>query len=409
MNIERTEDQYIDLLLASVDLQAGHNLLIRAEPIHWDLCNRIAVAAYQRGANYVHVISMHEKLKRARIDHAPEESLDFVPEFVPAQYREFADGSWAVLVLVGPEDPDLMADADPVRSGRIGKAQAQAMQEFRDRLQRDRFGWCIGAVPTPKWAAKVTGLPAGDEAVARLWEIMTPILRLDHENPAAEWKSHARTLKARARKLTEMGLSSLHLRSGDTDLRVGLLPESTWIGGGGQKPDGRPFLPNVPTEEVFTTPHRERTNGHAVVTRPVQVLGKIVEGAWFTFENGVVTDYGADRGAEILTQYFEIDKNANRLGEIALVDSTSPVFTSETVFYNILFDENAACHMALGSSYPGCVAGSENLDNEAYVAHGGNRSNLHTDFMIGTPDISVSGETASGETVEIMRDGRFAL
>ncbi|MFP4642942.1 MAG: aminopeptidase [Spirochaetales bacterium] len=409
MNIERVKEQYIDLLLEALDLQAGQNLLIRAEPVHWDLCNRIAAAAYRLGANYVHVMSMHEGLRKARIDFAPDESLDYVPEFVPAQYREFADGSWAVLALAGPQDPDLLSEADPARSGRIGKANARAMQEFRERMQRDRFAWCVAGVPTPKWAAKVTGLPAGARAEERLWEIMVPILRLDRENPAEQWRSHAETLKARARTLTDMGLSSLHFRSGETDLRVGLLPESVWIGGGGEKPDGRPFLPNVPTEEVFTTPHRERTNGHAVVTRPVQVLGKIVEGAWFSFENGVVSDYGAKKGADILEQYFGIDEHANRLGEIALVDSTSPVFTSETVFYNILYDENAACHMALGSSYPGCVAGSEDLDNDAYVERGGNRSNLHTDFMIGTPDISVSAETASGDTVEIMREGRFVL
>lgn len=407
MNIQNVKSRYLTLLLSAVDLQPGQNLLIRAEPIHWDFCNRLAEAAYKAGANYVHVIADHGELSKARINHAPEESLDYVPEFVRRQYSECADGNWAVLALNGPEDPDLMKSVDSGRSGRVGKANAEALREFRDKMQRDRFAWCVAALPTPKWAAKVFNTEPSQEAVERLWQVMEPILRLDRESPTDEWHEHARMLKARARRFSDMNINLLHFQTENTDLRVGLLPGSIWIGGGGEKPDGRTFLPNVPTEEVFTTPHRLHAEGKVQVTRPVLALGKIVEGAWFEFEGGRVKRFGADKGRDVLEQYFAIDENADRLGEIALVDSSSPVFESGTVFYNILYDENAACHMALGSSYPGCMAGSDSLTDEQYVQAGGNRSNLHTDFMIGTPDISVTAETADGSRIALMRDGRF--
>lgn len=403
MSIDEIHERYIELLLTSVDLQAGGKLLIRAEPIHWEFINRVAEAAYRRGARYVHVMANHAALGKARIGNAPEDSLDWLPDFVPQQYREFADGSWSVLALNGPEDPDLFRDVNAVRSGRVSKAQAKAMHEFRDSMQRDRFAWCVAALPTPMWAKKVTG----EEDVEALWKIMTPILRLDRDDPPAEWFSHGEKLKARARKLGDRAIESLRFRAGETDLSVGLLPESVWVGGGAEKPDGRAFLPNVPTEEVFTTPHRMKTEGFARASRPVLVLGKLVEGAWFEFSDGAVVNFGAEAGSDILEQYFAIDEHARRLGEIALVDSDSPVFQSKTVFYNILYDENAACHMALGSSYPSCVAGSESWSEESYVAKGGNRSDLHTDFMIGTDTIDVTAKTSDGAEFAVMRDGRF--
>ncbi len=407
MTIETLRHKYIDLMLSAVDLRPGQNLAIRTEPVHWPLCNQIAEAAYRRGARYVHVLADHPGLHKVRVENAGEDALGYVPTFLPETYRCFVEEEWAVIALVGPEDPDIHEALDPVRNAQVGKAHAETMREFRDAMQTNRFAWVVAAAPTPKWAAKVIGGPADSSAVDRLWRLMTPILRLDEDEPDKAWFEHAELLKARARRLTDLAISRLHFQSDGTDLSVGLLPQSVWIGGGSEKPDGRSFVPNIPTEEVFTTPHRLAVEGKARVTRPVLVLGRMVNGAWFEFSEGRVVDFGAERGVEALQQYFAIDENARRLGEIALVDSTSPVFESNTVFYNILYDENAACHMALGSSYPSCVDGAESLTSEEYIELGGNRANLHTDFMIGGGDISVTAYTGAGERIELIRDGRF--
>lgn len=407
MTIDTVRHRYIDLMLSAVDLRPEQNLAIRTEPVHWSLSNQIAEAAYRRGARYVHVLADHPGLHKARVEHAAEETLDYVPTFVPDTYRRFVEEKWAVIALLGPEDPDIHEGLDPVRNAKVGKAQADALREFRDAMQANRFAWLVAAAPTPKWASKVLGGPADSSAVERLWRLMTPILRLDRDEPEKAWFEHAELLKVRARRLTDLAISRLHFRAEGTDLTVGLLPQSVWIGGGSEKPDGRPFVPNIPTEEVFTTPHRLVAEGSVRITRPVLVLGRMVEGARFEFSEGRVVDFGAERGVEALEQYFAIDENTRRLGEIALVDSSSPVFESNTVFYNILYDENATCHMALGSSYPSCVDGAGSLSSEEYIELGGNRANLHTDFMIGTGDITVTADTGTGERIELMRDGRF--
>lgn len=401
--------RYIDLLLTALDLEPGNKLAIRSEPAHRDFVLSIAERAYQAGASYVHVMAGDPRIHKARVEHAATDSLSYVPDFLRDEYMTFTDGSWCLLSLVGPEFPDLLEDIDAGRNAIIGKAQAEALKPFREALQNDRFAWCVAAVPTQGWAGKIFGSDTGPEAVERLWDVLVPILRLDHDNPGTAWKEHAARLQERARILTQRNVRELHFQNSGTDLRVALLETSLWVGGGARKPSGRPFLPNVPTEEVFTTPRKNGTQGKAVITRPVMVLGKIVTGAWFEFVDGRVESFGAEKGADTLEKYFEIDPNARYLGEIALVDSGSPVFESKTVFYNILYDENAACHMALGSSYPTCVEGGTGMSSEEYAQAGGNQSTLHTDFMIGSSDLNVDATTFDDGSFPVMRDGRFVI
>ncbi len=409
MDTHTRTSRYIDLLLTALDLEPGNRLAIRSEPAHRDFVLAVVERAYQAGASYVHVMAADPRIHKARVEYATADSLSWVPGFVRDEYMSFTDGSWCLLSLVGPEFPDLLETIDTGRNAIVGKAQAETLKPFREALQSDRFAWCVAAVPTEGWARKVFGADAGADPVEKLWNVMVPILRLDSERPGTAWKEHAALLQERARLLTGRKVRELHFRTADTDLTVGLLEQSIWVGGGARKPSGRPFLPNVPTEEVFTTPRKLGTHGRARVTRPVMVLGRIVTGAWFEFVDGRVESFGAEQGADTLEKYFEIDPNASYLGEIALVDAGSPVFESNTVFYNILYDENAACHMALGSSYPTCVDGGVDLSPDEYEKLGANQSTLHTDFMIGSQDMNVDASTFDGGSFPVMRDGRFVI
>lgn len=403
---------YADLIVSMVNIDEGRNLQIRGEPVHWELIQHIAEAAYRRGARFVGARSEHPGLQKARIEHSADEYLDYVPRQVEAVNDIFIEDEWAVVAIAGMEDPDYFSDVDVERNARVGKAMSRAMKPFRRALQSDRFPWIVVSAPTDGWARKVFGAGAGNPgATARedLWETLRPVLRLDTEDPVEAWREQSRSLKRRAAVLDRLDVKWLHFEGPGTDLHVGIPDGALWIGGPAHTPGGLEFLPNLPTEEVFTTPDYRLTTGRVAVTRPVTVMGKVVEGAWFEFEDGRVVNFGADRNAEVIARYLDMDEGAAYAGEIALVDSGSPIFRSGQVFYNILLDENAACHIALGGAYPGCIRGGNELSDEELPAIGANVSVVHTDFMIGSEEINVTARTRSGDDVAVLRDGRFVL
>ncbi|MFW5814996.1 MAG: aminopeptidase [Spirochaetota bacterium] len=400
---------YADLIISSVNLQPGQNLLVKAEPGHWGFVTTLAARAYDHGAKYVHVYADHPLLQRARIEHSRPEYLTYVPDFRRDANNLMLDESWALVSIKSPEDPDALSGVDPQRNGTVQKAIFEADFPFRRAVQADRLRWTVVAVPTEKWAAKVLGREADPTAEEELWNVMKPILRLDRPDPRAAWAEHRRRLAARREALDALSLDAVRFDGPGTELTVGLSQRSIWVGGGGQSPDGLEFMPNLPTEEVFTTPDFRRTSGRVAVTRPVQLLGTIVEGAWLRFEEGRVVECGATAGGSTLDRYFELDERARYVGELALVDADSPIYRSGLVFYNTLFDENAACHIALGSSYPKCLRDGETLSPDEYRAAGANTSTLHTDFMIGSPQVTVTGIRGDGNEVPIIGGGAFQL
>lgn len=399
---------YANLILSSVALQPDQSLLIKAEPAHWPFITVLSELAYKRGARYVHVRADHADLYRSRVENSPPEHLAHVPEWHDLENRTMIDEGWALISIKSPEDPDSLRDLDPTRHGMVQKAQSEANLEFRRATQASKLRWIVVAYPTEKWAAKVLGDP-GPAASDELWAAMRSILLLDRDDPAAAWHEQSRRLKARQDQLDALELTALRFSGPGTHLRVGLSDRSRWIGGGDVAADGISFLPNLPTAEVFTTPDCRATEGRVAMTRPVQILGTIVVGGWLEFAEGRVVDSGADQGGEILARYLELDGRARYLGELALVDTASPIYQSGLVFYNTLYDENAACHIALGSSYPKCIVGADQMSDEEYQAAGGNRSTVHTDVMISSPDVDVTGETRSGADVEIITAGSFVI
>ena len=406
---------YANVLLTSVNLQKGQCLLVYAQPVHLPFAGLLAEEAYKRGARYVRFDNNetdNPALYKARIEHSAEEYLDYAPRSRYEAYGIAIDEDWAIISIHAPEDPDFLADLDTDRSARCVRATAQAMKPYRRRIvMENEVVWLVAFLPTEKMAALILGLTPGPEAVEELWKLLIPILRLDQKDPAAAWAAHCGELAARADRLNTLALDSLRFEGPGTDLTVGLLPGSVWRGGLDHTSKGRAFFPNIPTEEVYTSPDARRAEGRASFSRPVLVptVGKIVEDGWVEFRNGRAVDWGARSGKEVLDTLLSMDEGARSLGETALVDGSSPIYASGRVFYNMLFDENAACHVALGSAYPACVRGTEGLPDDRLSAMGVNVSMVHTDFMIGSPEMDVTGKARDGRTVRIMNKGAFLV
>jgi aminopeptidase len=405
--MERAREYAHLLLRAGVNLQPGTCLWVSSQPVHWPFLTLLAEEAYDLGARFVEIDAIHPRLPRARVDRAAENELDFVPAYRKRFYDELIREPWARMDITGSEFPDLFADADAARFARMQTASRRAAKPLMEACGAGRIPWCVAALPTPRWAAKVLGVEASAQAARALWRIMLPVLRLDHPDPVRTWRNLAAACERRGRVLTAYRFARLQFEGPGTDLTVHCLEGGIWSGGAITSPDGHAFIPNLPTEEVFTAPDFRRTTGQVAVTRPVEVLGKPVVGAWFAFEGGRVEAFGADQGREQLEAFFDMDPQARCVGEVALVDCRSPIYQSGRIFHNILYDENAACHIALGSGYPVALPGGAAMSREALRTAGVNQSLLHTDFMIGNESIRVTGLTRTGETVPILVDGQF--
>ena len=283
----------------------------------------------------------------------------------------------------------------------------KAQEKYKQAVMTDRFNWNVCAIPTEKWAAKVLGRAPGPQAERKLWRLLAPIYRLDRPDPIDAWKRHCAALSARAQALNSLAIKYLHFKSPHTDLKVGLHRKALWKGGYSVSSDGIRFIPNLPTEEVFTTPDFRAAEGTVSLTRPAIIFEKEVLGARLEFAGGKVTKVSARTNEQTLRDLIAIDEGAARLGEIALVDGNSPIFKSKKIFYNILFDENASCHFAFGSAYPSCLEGGVQMSVGERKKHGINHSIIHNDVMIGSEEIDVTATTYDGKTAHIIKQGLF--
>jgi aminopeptidase len=399
------------LLRVGVNLQQGQSLRLRGEPAHREFMLIVAEEAYRAGARAVKFELRDSRHTRIRADNLDARYLEHVPGYVEKELETFLDEEWALLTLDGEEDPGILDEVDKDRLAAIERAESRARRFFSRQVIANRLVWCIAPCPTPKWAEKVLGVPSPDpaKAVGELWDILSPILRLDRQDPVAAWKDHSARLQDRSRALNALHIDRLHVVGPGTDLEIGLMPKSRFTGGSAVSAKGITFIPNLPTEEVFTTPDFRRAEGKVRCTRPVKVMGVPVEGLAFEFTGGEVKSFTAGRGREAVESFLGIDAEARRIGEVALVDAESPVSRSGRTFHSILFDENAACHFALGGGCPDALEGGEAMSEAELRAVGCNVSLVHTDFMMGSPEVSVFGLTAEGSRREIIREGAFLI
>ena len=425
---DRDIEQYLHLLIRlGVNLQPGQSLVIRTEPVHRDFTLELAAAAYNAGAKYVAIEYSDMRLQSIRVKSNTEEALEHLPSYMEAIAQERKDDSWAAISLVGEEDPSLPAQLDPNKLRIVQTADYRAMMPWRSSMMELKQQWNVAALPTAAWAQKVfPDLPA-ESALPRFWQEIRRIIRLDRDDPLAAWNEHLANLASARATLQEKQVRALHFYDpapgpdgkASTDLTIGLTDKPHWAGGnsglGGSSDEGLEdedqertpvFLPNIPTEELFTTPHRLRVNGWTRTSRPSFPFRREVEEASFRFEDGRVTEFSAGRDQETYEQFFAVE-GTRYLGEVALVDVSSPIFRSGLTYYNTLFDENAACHMAFGQAYPIGLEGGADLSPEELLEAGVNKSDLHLDVMIGTATLDVTGQLADGGKLEIMRGGRY--
>jgi len=379
-------------------VQPGQVVGLSSSPGKEELTRAIADAAYRHGAKYVDVVYFDPYVKHSRLAHAEMDTLGWVPPWLGQRMLDLGELRAANIALSGPSAPGLMDDIDPARAG---KDRLPQIPEALQVIHQGLINWTIGPGPTPQWAARVYPDLEPAAAYARLWEELGHVLRLDEPDPAAAWRARSAELIETATRLTELRLDSLHFLGPGTDLVVGLLPGSLWIAAAMTTADGIAFAPNLPSEEIFTTPDPERTEGIVQATRPLDVAGTVITGLQARFEGGRITDISAESGAELLAGRCAVDDGASRLGEVALVDGSGRIGPLGTVFFDTLLDENAASHVAVGAAYPDAV---EETDH----AHM-NRSGIHIDFMIGSPEIAVTGTTREGTEIPVLIEGAWQI
>lgn len=364
-----------------------------------EMTRAVTRAAYRRGAKYVDVLYWDTWLKRERIELADDETLDYVPPWLAQRLLWLSDEHAARVSLSGPHAPHALSGLDPARAGKDLLPRQKETSEVVDRMTTS---WCLIPVPTRPWAELVYPDVDPDEAYDRLWEAITHICRLDADDPTKAWATRSDELKASAGRLTERHFDAIRLHGPGTDLTIGLLPSAHWAGGDLETVDGRRHSPNIPTEEIFITPDPERVDGHVTATLPLELSGSIISGIRVEFSGGRAVRIDADEGAEALRSVVATDDGASRLGEVALVDGHGRVGPLETVFYDTLLDENAASHLALGSGYEHPV---ESAEDKARI----NRSGVHVDFMIGSPEVAVDGIDRDGTAVPVLRQGSWQI
>jgi aminopeptidase len=380
----------------------GYNTPLEAAP----LVRAITAQAYQAGARLVEVLWRDEELLRLQFKYAPPESFTEFPRWRAQAGLEFAERGDARL-QIGGEDPDLFQGQDPERVAALQRTTLEALRPVSEYIMRSAQNWCVLAAPGPAWAAKVfPGLPP-HEQVDRLWDVIFDICRVNTPDPVAAWQAHIAGLLARSRALNEQCFSALRFTGPGTDLTVGLPAGHRWNSAQAVTTGGLTFTPNLPTEEVFTLPHRERVEGVVAATMPLSYAGTLIEDIRLVFRAGQVVEATASAGEEVLRQVLAADEGATRLGEVALVPQSSPIARQGRLFYRTLFDENAASHIALGGAYKLSLDGGQAMTDAEFTAAGGNRSVVHLDFMIGSGSIDVDGVSAEGAVQPLMRAGEW--
>ena len=408
----RIDSEKIDKLAqlavyTGLGLRPGQDLILTAPVEALPLVKRIAVHAYKAGAGLVTPLFSDGELTLARYKYANNASFDKAPDWLYNGIGKAFDNNAARMAIVG-DDPMLLANQDSDKIGRANKANSIAYKPARERITRFNINWNIIAWPGAAWAKRMFPELSGTEAQSKLADAIFDASRVNATDPVEEWKKHNEVLRKKCKWLNELDFASLHFNGPGTDLIVGLADGHEWMGGASIAQNGITCNPNIPSEEVFTTPHALNVNGSVCSTKPLSHQGALIDEIQVRFENGKITSAKASKGEEVLLKILDSDEGARRLGEVALVPNSSPISQSGLLFYNTLFDENAACHIALGQCYSKCFKGEENLSEKEISKRGGNSSMIHIDWMIGSRHIDIDGINSDGSRVAVFRKGEWA-
>jgi aminopeptidase len=408
-NFERNLEKYAELAVkVGINIQEQQTLVINAPISTADFIRKVARVAYAAGAKNVHVEWSDEELTLIKFKDAPNEAFKEFPMWKAKGFEELADQG-AAFLTVSASNPDLLKDVDPERIATASKTTGAAMETFRKYVQSDKVSWTVLAVPTVEWASKLFPDSSDEEKVSQLWDLIFKATRVDVDDPVQAWKEHSDHLKSKVDYLNSKRYKKLHYKSTGTDLTIELPEKHIWIGGSGKDENGTEFVANIPTEEVFTVPKRDGVHGVVTSTKPLNYGGNLIENFSLTFENGRIVDFTAENGYETLKRLIEIDEGSHHLGEVALVPHDSPISNTDVIFYNTLFDENASNHLAIGSAYSFCIEGGKTMSKEELQKSGANTSLTHVDFMVGSAEMDIDGETSDGRKEPLFRNGNWVV
>ena len=408
-DFETNLQKYAELVIkVGVNIQPGQQLLLRVPIEAAPLARKLTAEAYKAGAKYVNVFYGDDEITLIRYQYAPRDSFDYFPDWYAEASIGFAKNGDAILSVYA-SDPDLLKDQDPELISASRKAAARKMRPFSELLGKDYAPWTVISASVPGWANKVFAHLPEAERVPALWDAIFKICRVDTPDPVEAWRKHTENLARRSAYMNEKQYVALKYTAPGTDLTLGLPENHVWMGGYGKTPKGNVFTANIPTEEIFTLPHKTRINGTVRATLPLSLHGNLVEDFWFRFEDGKVVEVHAAKGEEVLKKLLETDEGAVSLGEVALVPQSSPIARTGILFYNTLYDENASCHLALGRAYRTSLKGGEEMSEEDFGAAGGNDSLIHVDFMIGADEMDIDGILPDGSAEPVFRGGEWAF
>ncbi len=392
-----------------INLQEGQPLVISAPVEGADFVRLLAKNAYESGASDVFINWNDGDLTKLKYENAPMSVFENFPQWKCDAMVDYAEKG-AGFISIHADDPELLKDIDPKKIATANKSAGIGMKPFRKYTMNDINAWCVISIPTKGWAQRVFKDLDGDQAVEKLWNAIFKATRMDLEDPFKAWEDHIKTLEDKVTYLNDKNFKSLHYTSSNgTNLNIELPKNHKWSGGTGRNAKGTFFVANMPTEEVYTLPHKNGVNGVVYSTKPLNYGGSLIDDFKIEFKDGRVVDYEAKIGQEILKDLLDIDEGAKYLGEVALVPHSSPISTSNIIFYNTLFDENASCHLAFGKAYPTSLQGGEGMTEEELEMAGVNNSLTHEDFMIGSSDLSIVGTTHDDEKIQIFKDGEWAV
>jgi aminopeptidase len=406
---QRSLEKYADVIVkVGLNLREGQRLIINAGITDYPLVRAVTKSAYQAGARVVTVMYSDEEIGHIRLKMSSREALKEVPNWLLQAYLDHAKKGDAYLAI-SSDNPDLLADVDPEAIAIQRKAAGKKMMKVAEYIMRDAINWCVISYPAEDWAKKVFPGVSGKQAQEKLWEAIFQTCRIDQPDPVAAWQEHIVNLKKRSEYLNNKRYTALHYSAPGTDLTVGLPRGYQWLAAQSHAENGIKFTANLPTEEVFTMPHKDKVEGTVSSSRPLVIRGTTVEDFTLTFKKGKVVDIKAKKNEETLRKLIETDEGGSRIGEVALVPVSSPISKRGHLFYNTLFDENAASHIALGSAYRFTMKGGPKMSEEEFQKRGGNYSLIHTDFMVGSDKMNIDGILSDGLSEPIMRKGEWAF
>ncbi len=409
VNFQEKLLNYAELAVkVGVNLQKGQFLYISASTDTLEFVRVVTKVAYEAGAKQVFVDFTDDQITRLRYELAPNDSFDFFPSW-KVQEREWLAEQGAAFMSIVSQSPDLLKGIQPSRIATFQKAAGTALSKYRQYVQSDKIAWTVIAHPSADWAAKVFPDLPREKQVDALWEAIFKATRADAENPIAAWKTHNEILHEKVDYLNAKKYKKLHYTAPGTDLTIELPAGHLWCGAGSINEKGDAFMANMPTEEVFTVPHKTGVNGYVSSTKPLSYGGNIIDQFKVTFEQGRIVAVEAQEGEEVLRNLVETDEGSHYLGEVALVPHHSPISNSGLLFFNTLFDENASNHLAIGSAYAFCLEGGKKMSREELLDNGLNQSITHVDFMIGSANMDIDGITEDGKVEPIFRQGNWAF